>query len=170
MHNVWVSLSFHEDFFTWFIVPPVLWPESRTVKARGLCYDSVRAILQKKITAIYVLYMPHIQLKILSFFQQIVLNPLDAELNPICHLVALLGAHPILHISRISVNSLIPIWRRNATTPVRKDTALIGGDGMETHPHVAEEGIGKWGRGNWNYGRSGGSYSVTDYAGGKWGL
>jgi len=31
-------------------------------------------------------------------------NPLNAELNPICHLLALLGAHPILHISRIRVN------------------------------------------------------------------
>jgi len=32
------------------------------------------------------------------------LNPLNAELNPICHLLALLGAHHILHISRIRVN------------------------------------------------------------------
>jgi hypothetical protein len=32
-----------------------------------------------------------------------VVNPLNAELNPICHLLALLGAHPILHVSRIRV-------------------------------------------------------------------
>jgi hypothetical protein len=31
-------------------------------------------------------------------------NPLNAELNPICHLLALLGAHPIFHVSRIRVN------------------------------------------------------------------
>jgi hypothetical protein len=31
-------------------------------------------------------------------------NPLKAELNPICHLLALLGAHHILHVSRIRVN------------------------------------------------------------------
>ena len=30
-------------------------------------------------------------------------NPLNAELNPICHLLALLGTHPILHIGRIKV-------------------------------------------------------------------
>jgi hypothetical protein len=30
-----------------------------------------------------------------------VFNPLNAELNPICHLLAFLGAHPILHVSRI---------------------------------------------------------------------
>jgi len=29
------------------------------------------------------------------------LNPLNAELNPICHLLALLGAHHFFHISRI---------------------------------------------------------------------
>ena len=32
-----------------------------------------------------------------------VVNPLNAELNPICHFLALLGAHPILHVSRIRV-------------------------------------------------------------------
>ena len=32
-----------------------------------------------------------------------ILNPLNAELNPICHLLALLGAHHILHVSRIRV-------------------------------------------------------------------
>ena len=32
-------------------------------------------------------------------------NPLDAELNPICHLLALLGVH-FLHVSRIRVKSL----------------------------------------------------------------
>ena len=30
-------------------------------------------------------------------------NPLNAELNPICHLLALLGAHRIHHISRVRV-------------------------------------------------------------------
>jgi len=29
--------------------------------------------------------------------------PLNAELNPTCHLLALLGAHHILHVSRIRV-------------------------------------------------------------------
>ena len=29
--------------------------------------------------------------------------PLNAELNPICHLQALLGAHHILHVFRIGV-------------------------------------------------------------------
>jgi len=33
-----------------------------------------------------------------------IVNPLNAELNPICPLLALLGAHHILYISRIRVN------------------------------------------------------------------
>jgi len=33
------------------------------------------------------------------------INPLNAGLNPICHLLALLGAHHILHISRVRVNN-----------------------------------------------------------------
>jgi len=31
------------------------------------------------------------------------LNPLNAVLNPICHMPALLGAHHILHVSSIEV-------------------------------------------------------------------
>jgi hypothetical protein len=33
-----------------------------------------------------------------------IINTLNAKFNPICHLLALLGAHHILHISRIRVN------------------------------------------------------------------
>jgi len=38
------------------------------------------------------------------------LNPLNAELNPICHLLTLLGAHHILHVSRIRVNVKYPSY------------------------------------------------------------
>jgi len=33
-------------------------------------------------------------------------NPLNPELNPICYLLALLGAHHFLHVSSIRVKSL----------------------------------------------------------------
>jgi len=42
---------------------------------------------------------------ILSCRRADMINPLNAELNPICHLLALLGAHHILHVSRIRVNA-----------------------------------------------------------------
>ena len=39
-----------------------------------------------------------------------VLNTLKAKLNPICHLLALLGAHLIFHVSRIRVK--YTVWSR----------------------------------------------------------
>ena len=46
--------------------------------------------------------------KPLTFFLQLdsLFNPLNPELNPICYLLALLGAHHFLHVSRIRVKSL----------------------------------------------------------------
>jgi len=40
------------------------------------------------------------------------INLLNAKLNPICHLLALLGAHPILYVSRVSINGHDIIHRR----------------------------------------------------------
>jgi len=40
-------------------------------------------------------------------------NPLNAELNPICQQLALIGAHHILHVSRIRVN--LKLRNKNAT-------------------------------------------------------
>jgi hypothetical protein len=46
-------------------------------------------------------------LNVITDFQPLqnvaIINPLNAKLNPICHLLALLEAHHILHISRIRV-------------------------------------------------------------------
>jgi len=40
-------------------------------------------------------------------FRNVLINPLNAELNPICHLPSLLGAHHILHVSRIRGKVLV---------------------------------------------------------------
>ena len=49
-------------------------------------------------------------------------NPLKAELNPMCHLLALLGAHHILHISRIKVKFLpvFSIWQPYFATLIHR--------------------------------------------------
>ena len=44
------------------------------------------------------------------------INPLNAELNSICHLLALLGVHHFLHVSRIRV---------------KKDLQEVGSGGMD---------------------------------------
>jgi hypothetical protein len=47
-------------------------------------------------------------------------NPLNVELNPICHLLALLEAHPIFHVSRIRVkNRASYIYRTGEPLPSR---------------------------------------------------
>jgi len=43
----------------------------------------------------------------------VVINPLNAKLNPTYHLLALLGAHHILHISRIRVNLAQGLYRHH---------------------------------------------------------
>jgi hypothetical protein len=44
--------------------------------------------------------------------RQNLINPLNAELNPICHLLALLGAHHIPHVSRIRVKQAMSLLSR----------------------------------------------------------
>jgi hypothetical protein len=35
-----------------------------------------------------------------------VINPSNAQLNPICYLLALLGDHPVLHVNRLRVKEM----------------------------------------------------------------
>jgi hypothetical protein len=50
---------------------------------------------------------------------------LNAELNPICHLLTLLGAHHILHLSRIRVNipyeTLLVLCREQQVNVVKRN-------------------------------------------------
>jgi len=69
--------------------------------------DSVSA--SEKITQI--LWNPNVPYRFFALLHRAccfdyVFNPLNAELNPICYLLALLGAHHFLHVSRIRVKSL----------------------------------------------------------------
>ena len=47
-------------------------------------------------------YVFQILVRINSYY---IINPLNPELNPICYLLALLGAHHFLHVSRIRVKN-----------------------------------------------------------------
>ena len=53
---------------------------------------------------------------LLSVLLTELVNPLNVELNPICHLLVLLGACYIHHVSRIRVN-----YPRHPSTEVRRD-------------------------------------------------
>jgi len=47
------------------------------------------------------------QVKSACYVMHYMINPLNAELNPICHLLALLEVRHILHVSRVRVKSHI---------------------------------------------------------------
>jgi len=55
------------------------------------------------------------------------LNSSNAELNPICHLLALLGAHPILHVSRIMVKRQKRKFLKYASKNVKLGFKLLSG-------------------------------------------
>ena len=65
------------------------------VCARGRCCICIRVTVFNKYSSIQELFRYTV-----SF------NPLKPELNPICYLLALLGAHHFLHVSRIRVKLL----------------------------------------------------------------
>jgi hypothetical protein len=52
------------------------------------------------------------------------LKPLNAALNPICHLLALLGDHHILHVSRIRVKGADRL-RGPPPPPIQMGTAVL---------------------------------------------
>ena len=61
-------------------------------------------------------------------------NPLHAELNPLCHLLTLLGAHHILHVSRIRVNEswyfcrhsdFVLYWCKSEVLPLQPTYPLL---------------------------------------------
>ena len=80
--------SLHISLFRFVIFVPVLMRKS-DFNAAGLCGISY---LEFQIT--------------FDDIFRVWFNPLNAELNPICYLLALLRAHHFLHVSRIRVKSL----------------------------------------------------------------
>jgi len=68
----------------------------RQVPFNALCVTSLKTV---KFFRIFVQM-------IISYLLKIHFNPLNAQLNPICHLLALLGAHHIFHVGGLRVNIL----------------------------------------------------------------
>jgi len=62
-------------------------------------------------------------------------NPLNAELIPICHLLALLGAYHILHVSRIRVNKFrifVTMFKKHLSDTWVSSTHVTTSPGMKT--------------------------------------
>jgi uncharacterized membrane protein len=70
---------------------------------------SVEAFVKEVATAVTLTAVPVVSGDLLAVFQAVVdfiFNPLSTELNPIYYLLALLGAHHFLHVSRIRIKLL----------------------------------------------------------------
>jgi hypothetical protein len=52
------------------------------------------------------------------------LNPLNSKSNPICHLLALLVAHHILHVSKVKVNIILPFTPEFPLGPLHMRNSL----------------------------------------------
>ena len=70
--------------------------------SEGFCKCVMRFLVSQNILQLYTHTHTH---KYVNYIY-IYINPLNAELNPICYLLALLGAHHFLHVSTIRVKSL----------------------------------------------------------------
>ena len=70
-------------------------------------------------------------------------NPLNAELNPTCHLLVLLGAHHILHFSRVKVKH--PFTEEEMKTAVYKNMQNLsknkGEEKLRWDKNTAERGF-----------------------------
>ena len=64
----------------------------------------VMAMMVAVVVVVLVVMVP-VVMALIMVVKFTTINPLNAELNPICHLLALLEAHHILHVSRIRVKS-----------------------------------------------------------------
>ena len=68
---------------------------------------AIREIYEERSIASVGIRTPGCLARALVMIYGIFINPLNTELNPIYYLLALLGAHHFLHVSRIRVKSLI---------------------------------------------------------------
>jgi hypothetical protein len=67
-----------------------------------MCYNGVALILRNFMNSLFLkLFLPPVQ----AISQLFTVNPLNAELNPIGHLLALAGAHHFVDVNRIRVNN-----------------------------------------------------------------
>ena len=89
------------------------WPQGRSGRAENLVPTGIRSRTVQPVVSRYTDWAirPTGYVILIAFPRQhwlreraSLFNPLNAELNPTCHLLALLGAHHIFHVSWLRVN------------------------------------------------------------------
>ena len=99
---------------SWVRIPPGAWVfvccECRVLSGRGLCDELItRPEESYRLCCVVVcdLETSGIGAPYIHDISSLRVNTLNAELSPICHLLASLGVHPVLHVSRIRVNQYL---------------------------------------------------------------
>ena len=82
------------------------WQQYSThIHTNNIQNDTKQYIEQQKILFYNGITLSYIIFIYIQIIISLTFNPLNAELNPICHFLALLGAHHILYVSRIRVKN-----------------------------------------------------------------
>ena len=89
--------------FTWRALHERTWPATEFLAAKWVAHIQERLKFpERRRCDTNICFIIFFQ----SDYARSCINPLNAKLNPICCLLALLGAHCFLHVSRIRVKSL----------------------------------------------------------------
>jgi hypothetical protein len=90
------------------------------IKNYGLAFILINALLIRikslarvSILLIMKLSIPLYYATIFRNLKNLIFNVLNTELSPIYHFLALLGTHPIFHVSRVRVNFGVRGFRAN---------------------------------------------------------
>jgi hypothetical protein len=109
--ETWIFSTFFLKIFSYQIYrQPVQWEPSFSMRTDGGT-DGQRDMTEIIVVFWHFTNAPKmIKALILYCCVTFVRNPLNTDLNPSCHLLALLGPHPIFHVSRIRVNIDMEYW------------------------------------------------------------
>jgi hypothetical protein len=101
VRKLWLSQTKSPRCALWYSVGSIPVPAECTSLSRWLSFTAVVCFNYKAPIVWSFDILCHLTVMSVSK-----INPLNAELNPICHLLALLRARLIFHVSRIRVNCL----------------------------------------------------------------
>ena len=111
--NLWGDRPWKKAFTTLFVSLNSFLGVIKKLRKRTLsavlseCLSVCTERLGSQWTNVYEIWYLNIsQISVVKIDVSVTFNPLNPELNPICYLLALLGAHHFLQVSRISVKLL----------------------------------------------------------------